>query len=163
MRQSAKRVKWDGILNLVMTTEVTETFFLPREIERREWSVSAGTYNLYRSLLIRNNNHHVFVPIRSMQFMAVLDGDEILFIDSQSYAVSGNTGGKMILVAWQFDKSMQRGSLNNPVPCELVFYEQKNDTTQLRLVSEFKQAMELLDRRHRDSLPTRSGINIVEI
>jgi hypothetical protein len=146
-----------------MTTEVTETFFLPREIERLDWSVPPDVYNLYRSLLIRNKKKPVFVPIRSMQFMAVLDRNEILFIDSQSYAVSKNTGGRMILVAWQFAESPQRKSLNNPVSCELVFYEQKNDTTQLRLASEFKQAMELLDKRYRDSLPAQSGINIVEI
>jgi len=146
-----------------MTTEVTETFFLPGEIGRLDWSVPAGIYNLYRSLLIRNEKRPVFVPIRSMQFMAVLDRDEILFIDSQSYAVSKNTGGRMILVAWQFTGSIRRDSLNDPIPCELVFYEKKNDTTQLRLVSEFRQAMELLDKRCRDSLPAQSGINIVEI
>lgn len=146
-----------------MTTEVTETFFLPREIERLDWSVPPDIYNLYRSLLIRNEKRPVFVPIRSMQFMAVLDRDEILFIDSQSYAVSSNTGGRMILVAWQFTESCQRDSLNNPVPCELVFYEQKNDPTQLRLISEFRQAMELLDRRYRENLPVQASLNIIQL
>ena len=144
-------------------TETTETFFLPREVERLEWSLPANIYNLYRSLLIRNNNRHLFVPIRNMQFMALLDQYEILFIDSQSYAVSKSTGGRMILIAWRFTASLQRDSLHHPVPCELVFYEQKNDTTQLRLISEFRQAMELLDQRYRENLPDQASLKIIPL
>ncbi|MFV2033381.1 MAG: hypothetical protein ACC663_12870, partial [Gammaproteobacteria bacterium] len=95
--------------------------------------------------------------------MAVPDQNEILFIDSQSYAVSDNTGGRMILIAWQFPESLQRDSLNNPVPCELVFYQRKNSDIQLRLVSEFRQTMELLDQRYRDRLPVQTGINIIHL
>ena len=84
MPQLARHERWGGVPNSAMTTEVTETFFLPREIERLDWSVPPDIYNLYRSLLIRNEKRPVFVPIRSMQFMAVLDRDEILFIVSQS-------------------------------------------------------------------------------
>ena len=163
MPRSSEHAKWVGTQNPATMTESNEIFFLPKEIERSDWSISADIYNLYRSLLIRNNDKHVFVPIRSMQFNALLDRNEILFIDSQSYAVSSETGGRMILIAWQFAESLQRESLNNPVPCELVFYEQKNNTTQLRLVSEFKQAMELLDQRYRDNLPAQTGINIVRL
>ena len=70
-----------------MTTIVTETFFLPKEVERKQWSVPAEIYNLYRALWQRNLTGHVFVPIRNMQFMAVLDKSEIVFVDSQSYAL----------------------------------------------------------------------------
>ncbi len=88
-----------------MTTIVTETFFLPKEVERKQWSVPAEIYNLYRALLLRNQTGHVFVPIRNMQFMAVLDNSEIVFVDSQSYAVSQDEGGRLILVAWKFAES----------------------------------------------------------
>ena len=98
-----------------------------------------------------------------MQYMAVLDLDEILFIDSQSYAVSSSTGGRMILVAWQFSDSPPRDSLRRPVPCQLVFYEQKNEATQLRLVAEFGPAMALLDQRYRDDLPAQNGMNIIQL
>ncbi len=146
-----------------MTTQISETFFLPKEVARSGWLVSADIYNLYRSLLIRSDNGYLFVPIRNMQYMAVLDHSEILFIDSQSYAVSDNTGGRMILIAWQFAESLQRDSLSNPVPCELVFYQRKSSDIQLRLVSEFRQSMELLDQRYRNRLPVQIGINIIHL
>jgi len=144
-----------------MTSIVTETFFLANEVGRRRWSVPAEIYNRYRSLLTRNQVGNVFVPIRGMQFMAVLDHEEIVFVDSQSYAVSGDEGGRLILIAWKFSACHERNSLTDPVPCEVVFYEQKNDHTQLRLVSEFRQSMELIDRRYRDRQLPLKGAKIL--
>ena len=96
-----------------MTTITTETFFLPKEVERRQWSVPADIYNLYRSLQRRNQTGHVFVPIRTMQFMAVLDDDEIVFVDSQSYAVSKDEGGRLILIAWKLPSGLEENCLKS--------------------------------------------------
>jgi hypothetical protein len=146
-----------------MTTIVTETFFLPKEVGRKQWSVPAEIYNLYRSLQLRNQAGHVFVPIRAMQFMAVLDKNEIVFVDSQSYAVSKDEGGRLIVIAWKFNESSDRDALTDPVPCEVVFYEQNNSDLQLRLVSEFRQAMELLDQRYRDEHLPAKGAKILSL
>lgn len=146
-----------------MTTIVTETFFLPKEVARKQWSVPADIYNLYRALQLRTQAGHVFVPIRNMQFMAVLDKSEIVFVDSQSYAVSKDGGGRLILVAWKFAESADRDALTDPVPCEVVFYEQDNNELQLRLVSEFRQAMELLDQRYRDEQLPAKGAKILSL
>ena len=141
----------------------TETFFLPKEVNRTNWTTSADTYNLYRSLFIRNKNKPVFVPIRTMQFMAILDQHEIVFVDSQSYAVSGYVGGRMILLAWQYNQLNDRDSLDKPVPCEVVSYEQDNGEIQIRLVTEFRQAMKMIKARYRNRLPVGNGFNIVQL
>lgn len=146
-----------------MTTFVTETFFLPNEVARKNWQVPAEIYNLYHSLQTRSQTGHVFVPIRSMQFMGVMDRDEIVFVDSQSYAVSENEGGRLILVAWQFAGSRDRDSLSDPVSCEVVFYEKNNDEIQLRLVAEFRQALAQLDQRYRDTQLPEKGARILKL
>ena len=146
-----------------MATIVTETFFLPKEVERKQWSVPADIYNLYRALQLRNQAGHVFVPIRAMQFIAVLDKSEIVFVDSQSYAVSKDEGGRLILVAWKFAESIDRDALTDPVPCEVVFYEQNNSDLQLRLVSEFRQAMDLMDQRYRNEQLPAKGAKILSL
>lgn len=146
-----------------MTTIVTETFFLPKEVERKQWSVPAEIYNLYHALQMRCQTGHVFVPIRNMQFMAVLDKNEIVFVDSQSYAVSKDEGGRLILIVWKFVQSTDRDALTDPVPCEVVFYEQNNSDLQLRLVSEFRQAMELMDQRYRDEQLPAKGAKILSM
>jgi len=139
----------------------TETFFLPREVNRINWSTSANIYNCYRSLFLRNQNQPVFVPIRSMQFMAILDKAEILFIDSQSYAVFKDTGGRMILLAWQYKTEMQRDTLDTPIPCEVIYYEQDNPDLLARLVVEFGRALNQLDERYRNELQDQKAFKIL--
>lgn len=146
-----------------MTDIVTETFFLPDEIERHPWSVPCGIYSLYKSLLNRSTTGSVFVPIRSMQFLAVMDQDEIVFVDSQSYAVSENQGGRLIPVAWQFTETHEREALTDPVPCEVVFYALKHADIQLRLVEELRKAMELMDQRYRDEQMPAKGAKILSL
>jgi hypothetical protein len=139
------------------------TFFLPKEVERKHWSVPAETYNLYRSLLKRCTAGHVFVPIRNLQFMAILDTNEIVFVDSQSYAYTKDEGGRLILVAWKFASSQDRDALNQPMPCEVVFYEKENVDLQLRLIAEFKKSMELLDQRYRNQQIPAKGAKILSL
>jgi hypothetical protein len=146
-----------------MTNIVTETFFLPNEVGRKNWLVPAEIYNLYHSLQVRCQAGNVFVPIRTLQFMAVLDKNEIVFVDSQSYVTSENEGGRLILIAWKFPLSHDRDALTDPMPCEVVFYEKKNSDLQLRLVSEFRQAMELLDQRYRDAQLPAKGAKILTL
>ena len=146
-----------------MTTITTETFFLPDEVARKDWSVPAEIYSLYYSLQARSQTGHVFVPIRSMQFMAVLDKNEIVFVDSQSYAVSSEARGRLILIAWKFSISHDRDALTDPVPCEVVFYEKKSSDVQLRLISEFRQAMEQMDQRYRDEQLPGCGAKILTL
>lgn len=142
---------------------VTETFFLPAEVDRRKWSAPAEIYNLYRALLGRSATGNVFVPIRSMQFMGVMDRDEIVFVDSQSYAVSGNEGGRLILVSWKFASSRDRVSLTDPVPCDVVFYGKSNNDIQLRLIADFRQALMLLDQRYRNAQLPVEGAKILRL
>jgi hypothetical protein len=151
-----------------MTITTTETFFLPKEVDRKTWLVAADIYNLYHSLCARNIVGHVFVPIRSLQFMAVLDKNEIVFVDSQSYAVSKNKGGKneggrLILIAWKFPVSHDRDSLDEPMLCEVVFYDKKNSDLQLRLISAFREALELMDQRYRDEQIPAKGAKILTL
>ena len=123
----------------------------------------AGIYNLYHALQLRSETGHVFVPIRSMQYMAVLDKNEVVFVDSQSYAVSSGEGGRLILIAWKFSNSHDRDALTDPMPCDVVFYQQDNRDLQLRLISEFKNAMELLDQRYRDQQLPSEGAKILTL
>ena len=146
-----------------MTRDTTETFFLPDEFERKQWSVSADIYNLYRSLLNKSSTGSVFVPIRSMQFLAVLDKNEIIFVDSLAYAVSDKQGGRIILISWRFSPNHDRASLTDVVPCDVIFYARKDTTAQLRLATEFKQAMGLMDQRFRDSDIPAEGARILPL
>ena len=59
-----------------------ERFYREQEIARLPAFLPAATYNLAHTLLARAGTC-LFVPIRSLQYMAVLDAEEFLFVDRQ--------------------------------------------------------------------------------
>jgi hypothetical protein len=148
----------NGVVN-----QVTETFFLPEELGRQHWTLPAELYNLARTLLSRSAFDCAFVPIRSMQYLAVISRDEIVFVDSQAYAVRNGEGGRLIMLAWKFDTDGQRAALDQPQPCQVVCYHRESAQLQPRLVSEFRDALELVDRRYRDRAVPAGGARILPL
>ena len=66
-------------------------------------------------------------------------------------------------MAWKFAKSHDRDGLDEPMPCEVVFYDKKNNDLQLRLITEFRVAMELMNQRYRDEAIPEQGAKILNL
>jgi len=123
-----------------------ERFYREQEIERVPSFVPAATYNLAHTLLARAGKC-LFVPIRNLQYMAVLDAEEFIFVDSQNKA--------WVELAWQHFRPQTRESLDERVPFEVVYYLPEAAETMKRLPGEFHQALLLLDERQKpDTLAT---------
>ncbi|MEO1767405.1 hypothetical protein [Thiobacter aerophilum] len=116
-----------------------ESFWRDSEIAREPSRLPAATYNLTRILLARSPQACVFVPIRSMQYLAVIDREEIIFVDRE--------GARQIELAWQRFDPHVRESLEDPVPYERVYYQEKARATMKRLPREFHLALEQLARK----------------
>ena len=145
-----------------MVKRVTETFFLPDEIDRNSTRIPAPLYNLAHTLLTRSELDCVFIPIRSLLVLAVITEHEIIFVDSLSYAHQDNTGGRIILLAWQFGQNRQRDALDSPVSCEVIYYTEGARDTQVRLINEFNQALNAADSHYRDSELPADGAKIIK-
>lgn len=117
-----------------------ERFYREREITRLPAFLPAVTYNLAHTLLARAGNC-LFVPIRSLQYMAVLDAEEFIFVDSQNKA--------WVELAWQRFRPQARASLDERVPFEVVHYLPQAVETMKRLPGEFHQALLLLAGRQK--------------
>ena len=115
-----------------------ERFYREPEIARLPAFLPAATYNLAHTLLARAGNC-LFVPIRSMQYMAVLDLEEFIFVDSQNKA--------WVELAWQHFRPQARTSLDERVAFELVYYLPQAADTMKRLPGEFHRALHLLAER----------------
>lgn len=124
-----------------------EIFFRPELHSSKDWAVPIDLYNRVRKLLRRSTGNCVFVPIRNMQFQAVVDDQEIIFVDSMDYRVHQGEGGRLILVAWQLAAPSTLESLVGPVDCRLLYYGPGLDDIQRRLVGEFSQALRQLEER----------------
>ena len=49
------------------------------------------------------------------------------------------------------------------MPCEVIFYDRRNSDIQLRLISEFRQAMEVMDQRYRNEQLPKKGAKILQM
>ena len=107
-----------------------ERFYREQEIARLPAFLPAATYNLAHTLLARAGKC-LFVPIRSLQYMAVLDAEEFIFVDSQNKA--------WVELAWQHFRPQARSALDERVPFEVVHYAPQAAETMKRLPGEFHQ------------------------
>ncbi len=118
-----------------------ESFERGPALHRQGSVLPAAAYNQTRILLANSACGCVFVPIRSMQYLAVIDAEEIIFVDSQYK--------RWVEVAWRAFKPQSRSALDQPVEYQAVFYVSDAAETQRRLQGDFHQALELLAKRQR--------------
>ncbi len=118
---------------------VEETFYRRAETGREARHLPAATYNLARVLLTRAPQGCLFVPIRAMQYLAVLDSDEFIFVDRE--------GGRFIELAWRGFQVADRSALDEPVAYEAIYYSPGAAAVMTRLQGEFGRALKQLEDR----------------
>ena len=116
-----------------------ETFERGQPLGEMASALPAATYNLTRILLANSPRDCVFVPIRAMQYQAVIDREGIIFVDSQYR--------RWVEVAWRQFRPRERAALDEPVAYQAVFYTAEGRDLQRRLQAEFHKALSLLDSR----------------
>ena len=112
------------------------TCYRDPEISREARQLPASTYNLAITLLSRCPTRHLFVPIRSMQYMAIIDSEEFVFIDGERKC--------WIDIAWCNFKRQDRDALDQPVAYDAVYYREGMAAVMKRLQSELPAALQLL-------------------
>lgn len=139
----------------------TETFFRPKEVAREHIRLPAPLLN--RCLLLRNHSAtgNVFIPVRTMQYQAIIDADEVIFVDSQGYAVQNGKGGRLIVLSWQLPTHQSRDSLIEPVPIEVVYYIRHDHDTHRRLIGELPKALDRYEKRLREYEGTNRTASIL--
>ena len=130
---------------------VTETFYRPPEVAHEARTMPAETYNLAHLLLSRASTGSVFVPIRSMQYLAVIDREEFVFVDRE--------GGRTIEIAWRRIDPGARQALDAPVPYEAAYYSLSAAEIMKRLQGEFQKAL----REFQNRQPAPASAHIIPL
>ena len=121
------------------------TCYRETEISREQRTLPATTYNMAVSLLARCSSGQLFVPIRSMQFLAIIDAEEFVFIDGERKC--------WVDIAWQNFHRQERDALDQAITYDLVFYRENQAPVMLRLQQEFPLALRaMMSREHPASL-----------
>lgn len=123
------------------------TCYRDPEVYRETRHLPASTYNLAVTLLARCTTRHLFVPIRSMQYMAIVDNEEFVFIDGERKC--------WIDVAWQNFKPQTRDALDQPVVYQAVYYRENMPAIMARLQSELPAALQVLINKVKLEGPAR--------
>lgn len=123
------------------------TVYRDQPIAREARTLPAAIYNLAHKLLARSPAGVVFVPIRSMQMLAILDAEEFVFLDSQYRS--------WVEVAWRQFHPQARHSLDEPVPYEAVIYHPDGQKNLNRLMAEFPKAMQALSEKEKIDGPAK--------
>lgn len=123
------------------------TCYRGKETGREARSLPASTYNLAITLLARCSHGHLFVPIRNMQYLAIVDNEEFVFIDGERKC--------WIDIAWQHFQSHARSSLDQPVTYEVVSYCKNQTAIMSRLQREFPVALQILANKETLDSPAR--------
>lgn len=110
-------------------------------------ALPAATYNLAITLLSRTASGYLFVPIRPMQYLAILDHEEFVFIDGERKC--------WIDIAWQHFRPQQRESLEDPVTFEAIYYRPESVGLMRRLQTEFPLALRSLAGKQKLDGPAR--------
>jgi hypothetical protein len=110
-----------------------------QEIRREVRQLPAGYYRKIRLLHGRAGGKPLFVPMRDMQYLAIIDAEEIVFVDGQ--------GPRVIEISWRVFRVREREDLRDPVSYTCVYYSEKGVQAMSRLQGEFLKGLELLERR----------------
>ncbi len=104
-------------------------------------TLPAATYNLAHTLLVRAPGSCLFVPIRAMQYLAILDHEEFIFLDGERKC--------WVDISWQHFRPDLRDALNEPVAYEAVYYRPDAPAIMDRLLAELPRALrELSNKTH---------------
>lgn len=93
----------------------------------------AAVYNQAHALLARSTTGSLFVPLRAMQYLAILDAEEFVFLDGNNKC--------WIDVAWRHFRPQQRESLDDPVAYEAVYYVDHAAELMARIQAELPRAL----------------------
>jgi hypothetical protein len=103
------------------------------EKRREVRTLPASFYNMLKVAFAASCKEAIFIPIRSLQYLAIVDREEVIFVDRHH--------SRYVELAWQHFRPDLRESIDDPVDYECVVYEDFEDTILQRLQGEFFQAL----------------------
>jgi len=112
------------------------TCYRDTELKRELRQLSAKVYNTAHLLLVHSKEGVVYAPIRTMQYLAVIDYEEIIFLNGELK--------NCIEIAWQNFHPQKRETLAEPVSYDAVYYKPNAKETMQRLHAEFLPALQAL-------------------
>jgi len=111
-----------------------ETFHRGKVLHEERRSIPASLYKK-TLVLLKKSGKTAFVPVRSMQYLGIIDKEEIIFVNALNKRV--------IEFSWNNFRHKESMSLHQPVEYVLRFYRPGVEQEAKRMQGEFEQHMDL--------------------
>lgn len=134
--------------HLSYNTAMEITCYREKVCAQESLTLPAATYNLALTQLQRCPGGNLFVPLRGMQYLAIIDHEEFVFIDGMRKC--------WIDIAWHNFQPSSRTSLDEAVAYEAVYYRPDGASLMPRLLAELQQA--LRDLANKQKLPSLARV-----
>lgn len=123
------------------------------EHSREQLELPAYYYNSLHLLFSSSKEEALFIPIRHMQYLSIIDKEEVVFIDGAQR--------RYMKMSWQKFKPHVRENLQDPVPYERVVYkachEHQDPSFMPRIIDEFFIAV----RKYREKHMPEEGKHVI--
>jgi hypothetical protein len=115
------------------------TCYRDHELAHEAHQLPASIYNLAHTLLERTASGNLFIPIRTMQYLAILDAEELIFLDGARKC--------WVDIAWRRFHPQARSSLDAPVEYTAVYYTENAEKLMPRLQTALAPALQELAKK----------------
>ncbi len=123
--------------------ETIESFERGTALHHEPRQLPASLYNRAHLLLAHAERECLFIPLRRIQYLAVMDREEVIFVDG--------VGDRRIELAWRHFHPQARGALTDAVPYTLEIYRPRGFETIKHLQADFFEAIYQLEQREKHS------------
>ncbi|MGD2119149.1 MAG: hypothetical protein PVG66_12370 [Chromatiales bacterium] len=124
-----------------------QILFLPARFARESALIHTSCYNLAQSILERSELPYVPVSIDSMQYLAIIELNDIWFADTSSRISHDDQPGYRIMLSWHPHLAESRSEQDQHIAMEVTYYAPELEQLQQRLTGEFYKALMLLDAK----------------
>lgn len=121
--------------------ETIESFERNSALNREPRQLTASLYNRAHLLLAHAERDYLFIPIRRIQYLAVMDREEVIFVDG--------VGDRRIELSWRHFRPQDRAALTEAVPYTLEIYQPRGFDTIKHLQADFFEAIYQLEQREK--------------
>ncbi|HHJ20142.1 MAG TPA: hypothetical protein ENJ84_10045 [Gammaproteobacteria bacterium] len=119
-----------------------EFFYRGAALGKEARTLPAQTYNQMHLLFQRSGSACLFIPIRNMQYQAIIDHEEVIFVDAHRRT--------QVEFSWQQFRPQARHCLTDPVPYQFVYYLKKAPGTMQRMQGEFSQVIQKMGQQRKN-------------
>lgn len=125
--------------------------------------IHSSCYRLSQNILQRAEQGYVLVEITALNYVALIEEDNICFADLSKIEKHKDLQGSPVTICWKPHLPESMENLGQHIPMKVTFYADNLEQTQSQLTVEFYRALMLTNEMHKDEAIPSSQARIIPL